>query len=227
MDIKIMKDRYNAVGYHPMIDFRNRNYHKNINGIKPLLKKLINTNIKALDLGCNAGKCSFLMEELGAEVTGIDFSDVAIRIAREIGEDIKSKCNFIEGNILNMHFQDNSFDLALFPLNIIEFSYSDIEILCQELKSILSSNGLFCITMQDGIKRIETGRDSKETYDLSSSINKSFNEIPGKGVYEYQTYFWTLAFAKHIIGKYFSLVKETEYDTNRFWLEFKNNDQSH
>jgi SAM-dependent methyltransferase len=222
MDLEIMKARYNAGGYHPMIDYRNKNSHKNLNSIEPLLANLINSNIKALDLGCNAGKYSFFMEKLGAEVIGIDFSDVALGIAREIGEDIKSNCIFIEANILNMPFEDNLFDLALFPLNIVEFQYSDIEVLCQELKSILFSNGLFCITMQDDIKRIETGIDSKDIYDLSNGIHKSFDNIPDKGIYESQTYFWTLAFAKHIIGKYFSLVKEVEYEANRYWLEFKN-----
>jgi SAM-dependent methyltransferase len=222
MDIKKMKDRYNAGGYHPSIDYRNKNYHKNVNILKPMLQDLINPNSRALDLGCNAGKYSFFMEELGAKVTGVDFSDVALGIAREIGDDIKSNCIFVEGNILDMHFQDDSFDLALLPLNIVEFQYGDIEVLCQELKSILSSNGVFCITMQDGIKRIETDRDSKDSYDLSSGIHKSFHHIPDKGVYEYQTYFWTLAFAKYIIGKYFRLVKEIEYEANRYWLTFEN-----
>jgi SAM-dependent methyltransferase len=222
VDIKIMKDRYNAGGYHPMIDYRNKNYHKNLYLIKPLLQDLINPNLRALDLGCNAGKHSFFMEELGAKVTGIDFSDVALKIAREIGKDIKSHCVFVEDNILDMHFQDNSFDLALFPLNIMEFQYGDIEVLCKELKSILTPNGVFCITMQDGIKRIDISRDSKDSYDLSSGIHKSFHQIPDIGEYEYQTYFWTLAFAKYIIGKYFTLVKEIEYETNLYWLTFKN-----
>jgi len=223
MDLKIMKDRYNAGGYHPMIDYRNKEYHKNLNSIKTLLQNSIKSNIKALDLGCNAGKYSFFMEELGAAVTGIDFSDVALGIAREIGKDIESNCIFIEGNILDMPFGDDSYNLVLFPLNIIEFQYSDIEVLCQELKSILSSNGLFCITIQDAIKRIEIGRDSKDSYyDISNGIHKVFHNIQGKGTYEYQTYFWTLAFAKHIIGKYFSLVNEVEYETNMYWLEFKN-----
>ena len=222
MDFKIMKDRYNAAGYHPMIDFRNKDNHKNLNSIKPLLEKIITPNTKSLDLGCNAGKYSFFMEQLGADVTGIDFSDVALGIAREIGEDIKSKCTFVEGNILEMGFENNSFDLVLFPLNIIEFEYNDIEVLCQELKSILSPNGLFCITMQDAINRIQIGKDTTDTYNLSNGIHKSFQNIPEKGIYEYQTYFWTLAFAKHIIGKYFSLVNEVQFDTNHYWLEFKN-----
>lgn len=73
MNFEIMKNRYNAGGYHPMIDYRNKNYHKELNNLKPLLKRLINSNTKALDLGCNAGKYSFLMEEMGTKVTGIDF----------------------------------------------------------------------------------------------------------------------------------------------------------
>lgn len=76
--------------------------------------------------------------------------------------------------------------------------------------------------MQDGIKRIETDKDTKDTYDLSNGIHKAFHDISGKGVYEYQTYFWTLAFAKYIIGKYFTLVKEVEYEENRYWLAFEN-----
>jgi Methylase involved in ubiquinone/menaquinone biosynthesis len=217
-----MKDRYNAAGYHPMIDYRNKEYNKNIESLKTLLQNLISHNIKVLDLGCNAGKYSFFIEELGAHVTGIDFSDVALNIAREIGKDIDSNCIFIEDNILDMHFKDNSFDLAIFPLNIVEFQYDDIEVLCKELKNILSANGVFCVTMQDAIKRIQIGRDSKDKYDLSTGIHKSFHDIPDKGMYEYQTYFWTLAFAKHIIGKYFTLLNEVEYGENRHWLEFKN-----
>lgn len=222
MNSKIMKDRYNAAGYHPMIDYRNKDYHKNLNSLKPLLQNLISPNIKVLDLGCNAGKYSFFIKDLGGQVTGIDFSEVALNIAREIGKDIKSNCVFIEGNILDMHFKENSFDLAIFPLNIVEFQYDDIEVLCKELKSILSPNGLFCVTMEDAIKRIQVGRDSKDNYDLSTGIHKSFHDIPDKGMYEYQTYFWTLAFAKHIIGKYFTLSDEVEYEENRYWLEFKN-----
>lgn len=217
-----MKTRYNAGGYHPMIDYRDKDSHKDLNLIKPLLHNLINSDTKALDLGCNAGKYSFFMEEFGAKVTGIDFSDVALGIARDIGENIKSKCIFVEGNILEMNFEDNSFDFALFPLNIVEFQYEDIDVLCQKLKNILSSSGLFCITMQDALKRIENGRDTIANYNLSNGIYKSFHNIPDKGTFEYQTYFWTLAFAKYIIGKYFQLVNEVEYESNKYWLTFKN-----
>lgn len=222
MNLQLIKNRYNAVGYHEMIDYRNKEYNEELENIRPFLKNLIKYSKKAIDLGCNGGKYSFFMEELGAEVTGIDFSSGALEIARKIKEDIKSKCNFIEGNILDMSFEKNSFDLALFPLNIVELQYNDMEILCKKLKNILSPNGIFCITMQDGIKRIETKRDSKNSYDFSTGIHKEFHNIPHKGMYEYEIYFWTVAFAKHIIGKYFSLVKEIEYKDNRYWLEFKN-----
>jgi hypothetical protein len=117
MDLKVMKDRYNASSYHPMIDYRNEEYHNEINNIKPLLKKLININTRALDL-------------------------------------------------------------ALFPLNIVEFQYNDIEVLCQQLKNIISSNGFFCLTMEDAIERITIGRDIKDIYDLSTGIHKAFHNIP-------------------------------------------------
>jgi len=62
-------------------------------------------------------------------------------------------------NILDMPSEDDLFNLAIFTLNIVVFQYNNFEVLCRELEDILFSNVLFCITMQDAIKRIETGID--------------------------------------------------------------------
>lgn len=223
MEEKINKIRYNAVGYHPMIDYRNDQYNKNINAIKPLLQDIITTNTRALDLGCNAGKYSFMMEDLGATVTGIDFANNALNIAREIADDLESSCTFIHGDILDMSFTNNSFDLVLFPLNIIEFDYEEIDILCNSIKNILKPKGVFCITMQDGLGRIECGRDTKDKYDISNGRHIAVQNIPEKGIYKYRTYFWTVAFAKYVIGRYFDIADCVEHMENRYYLKFINN----
>lgn len=222
MKDKINKLRYNTAGYHPMIDYRNKQYHKNINAIKPFLESIINRNTIALDLGCNAGKYSFMMEEMGARVTGIDFANNAINIAENIAEDIKSTCRFVCGDILEMNFSDNSFDVALLPLNIIEFNYNEVVQMCKKLKQIIKVNGCFCITMQDQLEKRINDMDYRNNYNILDGSHIQVQNIPEKGPYKYQTYFWTVAFAKHVIGQYFEIIESQEYMDNRYFIRFIN-----
>ena len=49
---------------------------------------------KAIDLGCGAGNYAIYLAGRGFEVTGVDFSPTAIRIAKENAEKKGVKCNF-------------------------------------------------------------------------------------------------------------------------------------
>ena len=55
---------------------------------------------KAIDLGCGAGNYSIYMAGKGFEVTGIDFSPIAIELARKNAERKKVKCEFLVGDVL-------------------------------------------------------------------------------------------------------------------------------
>ncbi|MCL2208531.1 MAG: class I SAM-dependent methyltransferase [Treponema sp.] len=59
-----------------------------------------------LDCACGGGELSFKLAELGLNVTGMDFI---------INDDLKisKKAVFIEGNILNIPFNDNYFDVVI------------------------------------------------------------------------------------------------------------------
>ncbi len=50
---------------------------------------------KAVDLGCGAGNYSVYLAERGFEVTGIDFSPTAIKLAKENAERKGVSCNFL------------------------------------------------------------------------------------------------------------------------------------
>ncbi|MGA0120516.1 MAG: bifunctional 2-polyprenyl-6-hydroxyphenol methylase/3-demethylubiquinol 3-O-methyltransferase UbiG, partial [Methylophilaceae bacterium] len=60
---------------------------KPLHDINPLRLNFINQNIplkdkKVLDVGCGGGILSESMAQLGAEVTGLDQSEIAIKIAQ-------------------------------------------------------------------------------------------------------------------------------------------------
>jgi demethylmenaquinone methyltransferase/2-methoxy-6-polyprenyl-1,4-benzoquinol methylase len=73
---------------------------------------------RALDLCCGTGDVSFALARAGARVTGLDFSEPMLQVARQRAEAKKSEENpkFIRGDAQNLPFEDASF-------NVVTISY--------------------------------------------------------------------------------------------------------
>ena len=68
---------------------------------------------RAVDLGCGAGNYAIYLAGLGFEVTGIDSSSTAIRIARELAEKAGARCRFVVADLLgDLHEVTDAFDFA-------------------------------------------------------------------------------------------------------------------
>ena len=68
---------------------------------------------RALDLCCGTGDIAFALAARGAEVTGLDFSEPMLAVARSRTQNSKLKTqNFIQGDALNIPFPDASFDIV-------------------------------------------------------------------------------------------------------------------
>jgi len=63
---------------------------------------------KFLDAGCGSGLAASLAEALGAEVFGIDASDPLL----EIAEELSPESNFRKGDLEELPYKDNQFDLV-------------------------------------------------------------------------------------------------------------------
>ena len=68
---------------------------------------------KAIDLGCGTGNYSIYLASAGFDVTGIDNSPTAIKIAKENAKKKGIKCNFLVANVLgNMNEVEGKFEFA-------------------------------------------------------------------------------------------------------------------
>lgn len=56
---------------------------------------------KAIDLGCGAGNHAVYLAGKGFDVTGIDFSPTAIRLAKENADKKSVKCNFFVADVVS------------------------------------------------------------------------------------------------------------------------------
>lgn len=216
------RTHYNAAGVHPTTDPDDPRSQFAVDRYENHLSKLIKPGIRALDLGCNAGRFTFAMEDMGAIATGIDCAEIPLRHAQKVAHKRKSQCQFHIGDIAVLPYKDNSFDLAFLPQNNGYLSYQMLENLTVQLKGILSGNGIFVVTMHDELMKRAGEETFLERYDVQTGLIEGSRTIPDKGTYASPWYFWTVAFAKYIVEKHLPLEKVERIEENRFMLVFCN-----
>lgn len=216
------RKHYNAAGVHPTTDPDNPRSQFAVDRYKDHLPKLIKPGMRALDLGCNAGRFTFAMEDMGARATGIDFAEIPLLHAKKVAQRRKSQCQFNIGDIAALPYKENSFDLAFLPENNGYLSYQILESLTVQLKEILSDNGIFVVIMHDELVKRAGEESLPERYDVQTGLMGGSRTIPDKGTYASPWYFWTVAFAKYIVEKYLALEKVEPIEENRFLLVFRN-----
>lgn len=74
-----------------------------------------------LDIGCGAGHHSKDLSMLGYEVTGIDISVNGLKHALSLSESNNQDIGFVLGDIENLPFEDNSFDIVFCSLILHHF----------------------------------------------------------------------------------------------------------
>ena len=65
---------------------------------------------RVLDVACGTGNATIPAAQVGARVTGLDFSPELLEIARERGADAKVEVEWIEGDAQALPFEDAGFD---------------------------------------------------------------------------------------------------------------------
>jgi SAM-dependent methyltransferase len=94
---------------------------------------------RILDAGCGSGRNMVELARLGT-VTGVELSETSVCLARarDVGE-------VIEGSVLEMPFEPDSFDLAV-SLDVIEHLDQHLDALC-ELRRVVAPGGALLITV--------------------------------------------------------------------------------
>jgi len=90
-------------------------YKNVVSLLKNELPSLDGKNV--LDIGWGDGVLSYMISKEGAQVSGIDYSDIAIEFAKEKTKDVT--IDFRQGSAYELPFEDNSFD-AVVSSDVIE-----------------------------------------------------------------------------------------------------------
>lgn len=112
-------------------------------------------NPRILDLCCGAGYESMRMQRLGADVTGLDFSEESILIAKERNPNIR----FVVEDILNDYSFLGKFDGCAIIAGLVHLPNEKLEKAFEMVSKVLHDSGFLFIVVKDG-----TGKSSKSSY---------------------------------------------------------------
>ncbi len=67
----------------------------------------------ALDLGCGDGRDAIFLAKSGFDVTAVDFSPTAIKLARKNGREAGVSVNFVQDDVTKLRHVEGTYDLVI------------------------------------------------------------------------------------------------------------------
>lgn len=98
-------------------------------------------NIKVIEVGCGSARLSCFLASLGYNTTCMDFSENALKVAKKNYYLTKNQGEFIVGDVQNMPFEDNTYDVVI-STGLLEH-FKDPQIVINEMTRILKPEGIF------------------------------------------------------------------------------------
>jgi len=202
---------------HPRIDFRTEEGRRHAMQSAPYLAPLVRPGIRALDLGCSFGKSALVMCELGAQVTGLDVSLGALGFARSVARSLDAALEVVAGDYTHLPFADRSFELAVFPHNVVECSPEEFPQVVSETRRVLVAGGVFALSMNT------TWAGKRE------SAERGTVTVPGEGEFAYPTYAWSVDAVREAVSARFTLRHSVPMTTRRdsVWMVFDKGQRPH
>ena len=113
-----------------------------------LLNRWMSLNMKKfLDLGCGLGRHTILFARNGFDVSAFDISEDAIDRTKKWLEEENLKCDYKIGDMLNLPYEDNSFDCILCRNVISHTDTEGMKVIVNEIKRVLKENGECYLTL--------------------------------------------------------------------------------
>lgn len=109
--------------------------------IIPFIEQHVPKGQHILDIGCGDGYGSSKLHEAGFYVTGVDLSNEMIARAKERNGD--EMMSFVQGNVMNMPFTDQTYD-GLMAINVLEWTETPALAL-KELQRVVKTDGLLTV----------------------------------------------------------------------------------
>jgi SAM-dependent methyltransferase len=127
---------------------------------------------RALDLGCGAGRTAIWLAEHGWQVTGVDFSEVALGLARGRRPDV----DWVEADLREYEPEAGAYDLVL--VLYVHLPSSERKVLLARASRALAPGGTLVVLGHD-VANIGTGAPGPSNPDVLYEPNGVAHELGG------------------------------------------------
>jgi ubiquinone/menaquinone biosynthesis C-methylase UbiE len=106
--------------------------------------------MRILDMTCGPGFYAVDLAKQGCSVVGVDFSPAAIAYARQLAEaeGVADRCTFVEQDVLQMDYDGQGFDAALFIYGqLAVFPRDQAQTLLEKVACALRPGGRLCVEL--------------------------------------------------------------------------------
>ena len=139
-----MENKFFKKDYSLLYDviYSKKNYKAEANLTSQIIKKFHAPNIKILDIGCGTGEHTLELLKKGYKVTGIDFSNEMLKIAKKklLSNKLYSN-NLFNLNAYDVNKLEVKFNVILMMFNVIGY-LDDVHFFFEKLKDCLEPNAL-------------------------------------------------------------------------------------
>ncbi len=129
---------------------------------------MLQDNPRIIDLGCGDGRDTSYLDQKGADVVGIDLSGKMVEIAR----DNYPQGTFIQNEMRETIFPDNTFNGVWASASIIHLSRTQFPGLLKEVARILIKDGIFVFSFKEGKKEGFEGAEDRQRYFTYYTVNE-------------------------------------------------------
>lgn len=165
-------DGYNEQGYNYPVGFHRARI------VTKYLSKFDNKNLKILDLGCGRGDLTFLLAQIGYDVTGIDQSRAMLDLAEEkrskLSESIRKRVRFNLESV-NELSTDKKFDIVV-AMGFIGYFNSD-KYIFDIVNKLLKPGGYFLVSCRNELFNITSVGFRTENAIKTKKATKLVKEI--------------------------------------------------
>lgn len=106
---------------------------------------------RVIDVGCGPGHDAYHFAKLGFQVTGVDYSDVMIRFAKQLLES-DNPPDFQVGDMrdIGVMFEENSFDGAWVSASMLHIPEEDVPKVLQGIRKVVVGGGKVYVGLKTG-----------------------------------------------------------------------------
>jgi len=164
---------------------------------------------RLLDVGCGIGAIALELQKRGFQVTGVDFSEVAVNRCLERG--LNAFVSDVDGD--GLKFADKTFDVV-WAGDVIEHVFDPIFLL-EEVDRVLKDNGRLLMSVPNNFtlaKRLKIFLSGKSP---QSNIYRRLRQCKHHTFFSSELLEYMLGEAKLAVDRYFSIFKLPKTKTER------------